>query len=65
MALRDGAWNVFTVREDGTDKKVRTPNRSVSAYYRYPDWSPADDAVVVERTTVRGEVWSLTLDSDR
>ena len=65
VALRDGAWNVFTVREDGTDEKVLTANLSFSAYYRYPDWSPADDAVVVERTTVRGEVWSLTLDSDR
>lgn len=65
VALRDGAWNVFTVREDGTDEKVLTANRSFSAYYRYPDWSPVDDAVVVERTTVRGEVWSLTLDSDR
>jgi Tol biopolymer transport system component/DNA-binding winged helix-turn-helix (wHTH) protein len=65
VALRDGAWNVFTVREDGTDEKVLTANRRFSTYYRYPDWSPADDAVVVERTTARGEVWSLTLDSDR
>ena len=23
VALRDGAWNVYTVREDGTDEKFR------------------------------------------
>ncbi len=65
VALRDGAWNVFTVREDGTDEKALTANRRFSTYYRYPNWSPAGDAVVVERTTARGEVWSLTLDPER
>ncbi|MHB8797944.1 MAG: winged helix-turn-helix domain-containing protein [Thermoanaerobaculia bacterium] len=65
VALRDGAWNVFTVREDGNDEKALTANSRFSTYYRYPDWSPADDAVVVERTTARGEVWSLTLDPER
>lgn len=65
VALRDGAWNVFTVREDGTDEKALTANRRFSTYYRYPNWSPADDAVAVERTSARGEVWSLTLDPER
>ncbi len=65
VALRDGAWNVFTVREDGNDEKALTANRRFSTYYRYPNWSPAGDAVVVERTTARGEVWSLTLDPER
>lgn len=65
VALRDGAWNVFTVREDGTDEKELTANRRFSTYYRYPNWSPADDAVAVERTSARGEVWSLTLDPER
>lgn len=65
VALRDGAWNVFTMREDGTHEKALTANRRFSSYYRHPNWSPAGDAVVVERTTSRGEVWSLRLDARR
>ena len=35
--------------EDGTDEKALTANRRFSTYYRYPNWSPADDAVEVFR----------------
>lgn len=61
VALRDGRWNVFTVTEDGRDERRLTDNRHFSTYYRYPDWSPAGDAIAVERTTTRGEIWMMSL----
>jgi Tol biopolymer transport system component/DNA-binding winged helix-turn-helix (wHTH) protein len=61
VALRDGRWNVYTVAEDGSDERRLTDNRRFSTYYRYPDWSPTGDAIVVERTTTRGEIWAMTL----
>ncbi len=62
VALRDGAWNVWTVGADGRGARQVTENRSFATVYRYPKFSPRGDLLVTEKSSTTGDIWLLRLD---
>jgi len=64
-ALRDGAWNVWTVGADGQEAHQVTKNRSFATVYRYPKFSPRGDLLVAEKSSTTGDIWLLPLDGGK
>jgi TolB protein len=59
-ALRDGAWNLWWVGLDGSERRL-TDYRSLRTFVRYPDWSPTGDRVVFEFAEAKGNIFLLDL----
>ena len=60
-ALRDGVWNIAWVSRDGRTERVVTTNGRLNSYFRYPDWSPAGDAIYYEVAETTGNIWVVDL----
>lgn len=58
---RDGVWNLWWVSR--SDKSVRqlTHNTKLSAYFRYPAWSPRANQIVSEYSESRGNIYLMEL----
>jgi Tol biopolymer transport system component/DNA-binding winged helix-turn-helix (wHTH) protein len=62
---RDGVWNIYTVSRRTRAVVQLTSFTSGTGYVRYPAWSPTGSRIVFERAIESGNVWTLTLPSQR
>jgi Tol biopolymer transport system component len=56
---RDGVWNVFSVSRSTKEQRRLTTYRKLTAYVRYPAWSPRGDQIVYEYTEATGAIWTV------
>lgn len=60
-ATREGRWNVWWARRDGTRRVRLTDYRGEHHYVRNPAWSPRGDRMVYEYASFTGNVWTVQL----
>jgi DNA-binding response OmpR family regulator len=59
--FRNGIWNIWWVSlKDKTQKQLTNFNK-LSAYVRYPAWSPLGNQIVFEYAEMTGNVWMMEL----
>jgi Tol biopolymer transport system component len=58
---RDGRWNVWSVRRDGSDMRQLTSYVDEHHYVRNPEWAPTGDRLVYEFASFAGNVWVVGL----
>jgi Tol biopolymer transport system component len=59
--LRKGAWNICSIDvKSGVEKRL-TNYLSLSAFVRYPAWSPRNDWIVYEHSAMKGNIYELDL----
>jgi Tol biopolymer transport system component len=57
--LRDGFWNVFWIDRETGEERQLTDYRQLTAYVRWPAWSPRGDQIVYEYAETVGDLWLL------
>ena len=62
---RDGVWNLFTVSRTTRVVTPLTSFTSSAGYVRYPNWSPSGSPLVFERALQTGQIWTITLPTNR
>ncbi|MGE3275047.1 MAG: winged helix-turn-helix domain-containing protein [Vicinamibacterales bacterium] len=63
-ALRDGTWSLRWIDARTGEEGRFLPDEPVTAYVRYPEWSPLGDRLVYERGVLTGNIWRLSLPDD-
>ena len=59
--FRNGVWNIWWVSiKDKTQKQLTNFNK-LSAYLRYPSWSPLGNQIVFEYAEMTGNIWMMEL----
>jgi Tol biopolymer transport system component/DNA-binding winged helix-turn-helix (wHTH) protein len=57
--FRNGVWNIWWVSvKDKTQKQLTNFNK-LSAYLRYPAWSPLGNQIVFEYAEMTGNIWMM------
>ena len=59
---RNGVWNIWWVAREGGREKQVTNNTRLSAFIRYPVWSPLGNLIVYEYAEVKGNIWITDLE---
>ena len=63
-AFRNGRWDLRWLDAATGRHGIITPAAPPRVYVRYPEWSPRGGVVVFERGELRGNIWTLPLDTD-
>jgi Tol biopolymer transport system component len=58
-AHRGGFWNLWWVSRKTGEEKQLTDDRSLTAFARYPAWSPSGDSLVYEYGQTAGNIWMV------
>jgi Tol biopolymer transport system component len=58
---RNGVWNVFWVSRSTKQEKQLTNYTKLSAYVRYPAWSPLGNQIAYEYSETTGNIWLMEL----
>ncbi len=59
--FRNGVWNIWWVSVKDKTQKQLTKFNKLSAYVRYPAWSPLGNQIVFEYAEMTGNVWMMEL----
>jgi Tol biopolymer transport system component/DNA-binding winged helix-turn-helix (wHTH) protein len=59
--FRNGVWNIWWVSVKDKTQKQLTGFNKLSAYVRYPAWSPLGNQIVFEYAEMTGNVWMMEL----
>lgn len=58
---RNDIWNVYRVSRSTKRQKQLTNYSKLSAYVRYPSWSPLGNQIVYEYAETTGNIWIMDL----
>jgi TolB protein len=58
---RNGIWNVWWISRSTKQQKRLTNYTKLTAFVRYPAWSPLGDQIVYEYTETTGNIWLMEL----
>jgi TolB protein len=58
---RDGIWNIYSVSVTTKQEKQLTHYSKLSAFARYPAWSPLGNQIVYEYAETTGNIWLMEL----
>ncbi len=58
---RNGIWNIYWISRSTKEQKQLTNYTKLSAFVRYPDWSPLGNQIVYEYAETTGNIWLMEL----